>query len=171
MTDAALTALDGQWKLGLHDVAEEWTAEDRRKEAAEAFDARIDEIDDAEPDAIPALQDQLRALVGRRHLPVVPVVGRAVLPNWVEVADGKLDAEWLEIVAAVRPRVAALEAHQLTAAQPWPAAILAPDGEPWGKTRARPHRLRARGGSGRRRRRRRRAPRPLGRTRCPRSTM
>ena len=133
MTDAALTALDGQWKLGLHDMAEDWTTEDRRKEAAEAFAARIDDVDDAEPGAIPALQDQLRALVGRRHLPVVPVVGREVLPNWVEVADGKLDAEWLEIVAAVRPRVAALEAHQLTASQPWPAAILAPAGAPWGK--------------------------------------
>ncbi|MFI8594428.1 hypothetical protein ACIGCK_08405 [Microbacterium sp. NPDC078428] len=132
VTDAALTALDRDWKLGLHDVAEDWTAEDRRAEAAAAFAARIDEIGDAEPEAIPALQDQLRALVGRRHLPVVPVVDRAVLPDWVGVAPGKLDTEWLEIVAAVRPRVAALEAHQLTASPPWPAAILAPAGEPWG---------------------------------------
>ncbi|GAA5094186.1 hypothetical protein GCM10025760_25170 [Microbacterium yannicii] len=133
VTDATVTDLAERWKLELHEVTEDWTAGDRRAEAAAAFAARIDETDD-EPASIPALQDQLRTLVGRRHLPVVPVVDRGLLPPWVAVADGRLDAEWLEIVAAVRPRVAALEAHQLTAAQPWPAAIDAPAAEPWSRT-------------------------------------
>ncbi len=74
----------------------------------------------------------LRLLAGRTDLPVLPIVPRARLPV-LRVRDG-LDREWLEIVAAVRPRLAALEAHQLDPAQPdWPAAVAAPNAstDPW----------------------------------------
>lgn len=74
----------------------------------------------------------LRLLAGRPELPVIPIVPRARLPV-LRVRAG-MDREWLEIVAAVRPRLAALEAHQLDPARPeWPAAIAAPDAstDPW----------------------------------------
>jgi len=47
-----------------------------------------------------------------------------------------LDQAWLEIVAAVRPRLAPLEARQFDPRQPgWAAAVAAPDGsvDPWHK--------------------------------------
>ncbi len=77
----------------------------------------------------------LRTLAGRPELPVIPIVPRAVLP--VLRSRPGLDREWFEIVAAVRPRLAALEARQLDAAQPaWPSAIAAPGGstDPWHAT-------------------------------------
>ncbi|SKD00293.1 hypothetical protein SAMN05445504_8027 [Burkholderia sp. CF099] len=77
----------------------------------------------------------LRTLAGRPELPVIPIVPRAVLPV-LRLRPG-LDREWLEIVAAVRPRLAALEARQLDVAQPaWPNAIAAPGGstDPWHAT-------------------------------------
>ena len=49
-------------------------------------------------------------------------------------ANADLDAIWLEIVAAVRPRLAPLEASQLDATRPdWAAAVAAPDAstDPW----------------------------------------
>jgi hypothetical protein len=58
-------------------------------------------------------------------------VPRLLLP--VLRINAAIDTTWLEIVAAVRPRLAALEARQLAAVQPWPAAVAAPDAstDPW----------------------------------------
>jgi hypothetical protein len=59
-------------------------------------------------------------------------VARVLLPILRPNPD--LDAQWLEIVAAVRPRLASLDAHQLDAALPnWPGAVAAPDAsiDPW----------------------------------------
>ncbi|MFL5607682.1 MAG: hypothetical protein ACJ8AD_14625, partial [Gemmatimonadaceae bacterium] len=79
-----------------------------------------------------ALRRAIRSLVGRSDLPVLPIVERSLLPVLRALPDA--DSEWLEIVAAVHPRLAALEAHQLDPALPrWSAAIAAPDGstDPW----------------------------------------
>ncbi len=71
----------------------------------------------------------LRALAGDAALPVLPVVAAELLPALHAAPD--LDGVWLEIVAAVRPRLAALEAHQF--GTPWPAALATPGGstDPW----------------------------------------
>jgi hypothetical protein len=77
-------------------------------------------------------RQQIRALVGRPWLPVLPQVDVGLLPVLRPVPS--LDRDWLEVTAAVHPRLAALEAHQLTSADGgWPAAIAAPDGstDPW----------------------------------------
>lgn len=87
------------------------------------------------PDAlITALRRAIRMMGGRSDLPVLPVVPRNILPVLRISADA--DAAWLEIVAAVRPRLAALEARQFGMSQPWPAAIAAPDAsiDPWHAT-------------------------------------
>jgi hypothetical protein len=78
------------------------------------------------------LRRAIRLLVGRRDLPILSVVDRSLLPALRAAAD--LDRSWLEIVAAVRPRLAPLEARQLDPVLPvWPAAVAAPDGstDPW----------------------------------------
>jgi len=65
-------------------------------------------------------------------LPVLPMVSRSLLP--VLRPNATVDRDWLEIVAAVRPRLAALEARQLDAARPaWDAAVAAPgsSSDPW----------------------------------------
>jgi hypothetical protein len=88
---------------------------------------------------VDALRATLRALVGRRRLPVLPLAAAPVLPGLVpSPSDGggrpAVDRTWLEIVAAVRPRLAALEAHQLgTLGAPWPAAVAGggATGDPW----------------------------------------
>lgn len=79
-----------------------------------------------------AARRALRTLVGRPDLPVLPIVSRTLLP--VFRTRDRLDDEWLEIVAAVRPRLTALEARQLDPARSvWPAAVAAPDAssDPW----------------------------------------
>jgi hypothetical protein len=84
------------------------------------------------PDAlITTLRRAIRTLAGRANLPVMPVVSSTLLPKFRVNANA--DAEWLEIVAAVRPRLAPLEARQLGAAQRWGAAVAAPDAsiDPW----------------------------------------
>jgi hypothetical protein len=81
----------------------------------------------------------IRALVGRRQLPVVAVVDRAHIPKLTLAAtdpDGRpiTDRTWLEIVAAVRPRLEQLQARQLDpVAPPWPAAVATSNGsdDPW----------------------------------------
>lgn len=80
---------------------------------------------------ITALRRAIRTLAGRSDLPVLAIIPRSLLPV-LRVNDG-LDAVWLEIIAAVRPRLASLEARQLEAAEPWPAAVAAPDTstDPW----------------------------------------
>ena len=85
------------------------------------------------PDAfISAVRRAIRTVAGRPDLPVLPIVPRSRLPVLRPNAD--LDAIWLEIVAAVRPRLAPLEASQLDATRPdWAAAVAAPDDstDPW----------------------------------------
>jgi hypothetical protein len=95
--------------------------------------------------AIPATADAgairagIRALVGRSQLPVVAVVERARLPALTLAdtdPDGRpgTDRTWLEVVAAVRPRLKSLEARELDPTRsPWPAAVAASDGsgDPW----------------------------------------
>ena len=89
------------------------------EDAAGALAARIaaagDPAGDATADA-PALGERIRALLAPAA--GLPLVCTAAVPPVVPAAD--LDRGWLEIVAAVRPAVARLEAHQLRA--PWPAA-------------------------------------------------
>ena len=75
---------------------------------------------------ITAVRRAIRTVAGRPDLPVLPIVPRSRLPVLRPNAD--LDAIWLEIVAAVRPRLASLEASQLDATRPdWVAAVAAPD--------------------------------------------
>jgi hypothetical protein len=81
---------------------------------------------------IGALKRAIRTVGGRSDLPVLPIVARSLLPRLGPNRD--LDAAWLEIVAAVRPRLAALEARQLDSTKPsWSAAVAAPDDstDPW----------------------------------------
>jgi hypothetical protein len=84
------------------------------------------------PDAlVTTLRRAIRTLAGRSDLPVLPTVPRVLLP--VLRINANADRVWLEIVAAVRPRLAALEARQLSAPVPWRAAVAAPDSssDPW----------------------------------------
>jgi hypothetical protein len=74
----------------------------------------------------------IRDVAGRVDLPVLPIVSRSLLP--VLRSNATADRDWLEIVAAVRPRLAALEARQLDSARPtWDAAVAAPgsSSDPW----------------------------------------
>ncbi len=85
------------------------------------------------PDAfISTVRRAIRTVAGRLDLPVLPIVARSLLPVLRLNAD--LDKVWLEIVAAVRPRLAPLEARQLDATRGnWVAAVAAPDKstDPW----------------------------------------
>jgi hypothetical protein len=89
--------------------------------------------EDIPPDAFfNAVRRAIRTVTGRPDLPVLPIVDRLLLPKFRTNAD--LDKDWLEIVAAVRPRLAALEASQLDPARPdWMGAVAAPDNstDPW----------------------------------------
>ncbi len=96
------------------------------------------------PGGIVALRLGIRALVGHPRLPVLPIVSNTLLSSLNSVpagGDGRpvTDKDWLEIVAAVRPRLALLEARQLDSTRlPWPAAIQSADGgglgDPWSRT-------------------------------------
>jgi hypothetical protein len=86
-----------------------------------------------------ALRTGIRALVGRPQLPVVAVVDRPLLPA-LKLADTDPDGRpvtdrtWLEVVAAVRPRLEQLLARELDSGRsPWPVAVAAGDGsgDPW----------------------------------------
>lgn len=94
---------------------------------------------DSVPTTINALRLGIRALAGNSRLPVLPVVEDEAISRLAMVepgSDGRpvTDTAWLETVAAVRPRLALLEARQLDASHsPWHAAIDTPDGsgDPW----------------------------------------
>lgn len=127
-----------------------WTPEDLHRAAVQELQERVapgSRTLDAGPEGEPAevasppaptsldgLRDAIRTLVGRHELPVLPVVDPALLPTWSPAPAGQVEQEWLEIVAAVRPRLQPLEAHQLTTAQPWPVTVHAPGGDPWAST-------------------------------------
>ncbi len=80
---------------------------------------------------ITAMRRAIRTLTGRADLPIIPVVQRSLLPTFRLNAGA--DRVWLEIVSAVRPRLAPLEARQLDSPTPWRAAVAAPDADndPW----------------------------------------
>ncbi len=92
--------------------------------AIAVLQARVSELGDPAGDAIAdatELSERIRTLLA----PVsgLPVLCTGVLPP--TDAAPHLDRDWLEIVAAVRPALARLEAHQLHHA--WPAAATAPN--------------------------------------------
>lgn len=130
ITREALMKLDRQWRLSLHREQENWTHQDRVLQAAEILTERTQSIAGGAPGTAAGLQAAIRELVARPDLPILPVVDRNLLPAWLPAPDDGATG-WLEVVAAVRPRVAQLEAHQLTAVDPWPASVEAPDGDPW----------------------------------------
>ena len=83
-------------------------------------------------EVINELKRAIRTVVGRPELPVLPIVPESLLPTLRERTD--LDRVWLEIIAAVRPRLAPLEARQLDPSQAiWPGAVAAPNAstDPW----------------------------------------
>jgi hypothetical protein len=83
-------------------------------------------------EAVNARRRAIRTLAGRPAWPVLPVVDAALLPVLHPAPD--CDSAWLELVAAVRPRLAALEAHQFDrTSAPWAAAIATGGGslDPW----------------------------------------
>ncbi|MDM0109869.1 hypothetical protein QTH97_33495 [Variovorax sp. J22R24] len=83
-------------------------------------------------DSINLLKRAIRDVVGRADLPVLPMVSRSLLPTLRPRAT--LDRDWLEIVAAVRPRLTPLEARQLDPTQAsWAGAVAAPraSSDPW----------------------------------------
>jgi hypothetical protein len=97
-------------------------------------------LSDAAPmPGVNALRHGIRTLVGNARLPVLPVVASHLVGSMRTStidADGRpeTDRSWLEIVAAVRPRLALLEALQLDPDRtPWGAAIGTTDssGDPW----------------------------------------
>jgi hypothetical protein len=143
----AITATALRWNVDLADVspaapnATEPTAAERQAATIAAIEERLSSatrvpvgaVGPSTPDAlIVALKRSIRKLAGRRDLPVLPIIARSLLPAFRPKAD--MDSAWLEIVAAVRTRLAPLEARQLDPSQPdWPAAIAAPDAstDPW----------------------------------------
>ncbi|WP_405523536.1 hypothetical protein OG426_09855 [Streptomyces canus] len=76
------------------------------------------------------------------HLTVTGELHGAALPPLVrgESAGAAVDEQWLTVVSAVRPRLAALEAHQLTADRPLAAWTNRPD-DLWQRNPADPRRL------------------------------
>lgn len=92
--------------------------------AAEVLTARLaaagEPAGDATADAL-ALGSRIRALLAPAS--GMPLICTGQLPSVVSAPN--LDETWLEIVAAVRPAVARLEAHQLT--RIWPSAATDPE--------------------------------------------
>ena len=104
--------------------ARRWGLPDDPAAAIEVLEARVSELGDPAGDATAdaaELSERIRTLLA----PVsgLPVVCTGVLPAVFAAPD--LDRDWLEIVAAVRPALARLEAHQLK--REWPAAASAPN--------------------------------------------
>ena len=115
---------------GIHPAVSGWTVDELRDEAVRHLQARLPAAGAPEPVSPAALRADIRALVGRAGLPVLPVVARRLLPRWRRSPAGdprRLDREWLEIVAAAHERLAPLDAHQFIADEPWPSALYVPD--------------------------------------------
>ena len=148
-TDALITAAAVRWTVDLTSLAPADPAMAAAPTTAERLTAVVSALADRlsgaassvppgappmpSPDAfVTAVRRAIRSLVGRPDLPVLPIVARSLLPVLRLNAD--LDSVWLEIVAAVRPRLAPLEARRLDSNAPdWAAAVAAPDGsiDPW----------------------------------------
>lgn len=151
--DAAdrLAAAAERWRLDLTAVvpadpeADDPSTEDRRIAAVAALAGRIEGAQKVAgtlaalgpgapgPDeVVNRLRRAIRGLTGNRDLPVLAIVERSLLPVLRSTPD--IDRTWLELVAAVHPRLAALEAHQFDPDRTsWPAAVAAPDAsiDPW----------------------------------------
>jgi hypothetical protein len=146
-TEAAMTAAETRWRIDLTALVPE-NPDDETATTSERLAALITTLKDRLASAAPAvlagaggaspsdaqingLKEAIRMVVGRMDLPVLPIVARSLLP--VLRARPDLDSAWLEIVAAVRPRLAPLEAHQLDPDQPdWLGAVAAPQStDPW----------------------------------------
>lgn len=129
-TDHELTAVAARWRVDLPTGTDPDPVADRQATLSAALAGRLDA-----PSPGPAVKTDsavnerraaIRALAGDLALPVLPVVPTTLLPSFQPAPD--LDRTWLEIVAAVRPRLAPLEAHQLSS--PWPAVLSGP-ADPW----------------------------------------
>jgi hypothetical protein len=149
--EGTLAVAASRWRIELEQVAssdpesEEASTGDRHTAVVAALNERIAEAESvvaagsggANPsdEVINGFKRAIRSVVGRPELPVLPIVPQSLLPTLRGHAD--LDRAWLEIVAAVRPRLAPLEARQLDRAQTiWPGAVAAPNGstDPWQST-------------------------------------
>lgn len=143
---AAITAFARRWAVDLtlvaseNPAAAEPTPAESRTALGTALAERVTAAQKslaaagvmAPTEAVNHFRRAVRALVGRQELPVLPIVERSLLP--VLRATPDLDRTWLELVAAVRPRLAPLEAHQFAAgAQAWSAGVATSDGvvDPW----------------------------------------
>ncbi len=146
--EATIAVAAARWRIDLEQVAssdpesEDASTADRHTALVSALNDRIAA---AEPvvtagtggampsdEVINGLKRAIRSVVGRSELPVLPVVPQSLLPTLRAHAD--LDRAWLEIVAAVRPRLAPLDARQLDRSQTiWPGAVAAPNAstDPW----------------------------------------
>ncbi|MCA1683520.1 MAG: hypothetical protein LC708_00055, partial [Actinobacteria bacterium] len=135
-----------RWRVDLSAVpasdpeAEVASAADRRVVLVAALAGRLADTAALPPAGGTAVPDEavngrrqaIRTLAGRPGWPVLLVVDAALLPQLRPAPD--CDSAWLELVAAVRPRLAALEARQFDpATTPWAAAIATADGsvDPW----------------------------------------
>jgi len=104
--------------------ARRWGLPDDPATAIAVLQTRLSELGDPAGDATAdaaELSERIRTLLA----PVsgLPVICTGVVPPTLTAPH--LDRDWLEIVAAVRPALARLEAHQLH--REWPAAVSAPD--------------------------------------------
>jgi hypothetical protein len=147
-TEASITAAAARWSVDLTGLApadtgmaapstaERLTAlvsalADRLSAAASLIPAGGPPIPPADA-FVTGVRRALRTVAGRQDLPVLPIVARSLLP--VFRLNAELDSVWLEIVAAVHPRLAPLEASRLDPNAPdWAAAVAAPDSsiDPW----------------------------------------
>ena len=110
---AAAKADAAMWEIDV--TADKPDPEAWIKDALAIIDDRVTKH--GAPDATPAtLRTAIRGLTGAPNLPVLPVIPVADLPATVDAPPpddpGSLDVEWLPLTAAVRPRLAPLEAWQ-----------------------------------------------------------
>lgn len=134
-TGDELTAYAARWHVDLGSADPDEPVAERQARLVTALTDRLAVPPPGPADrsdtAVNALRDAVRALAGDPSLPVLPVVDTVLLPTLRPAPE--LD-RWLEVVAAVRTRVAPLEARQLDpVASPWPAALATSDGgtDPW----------------------------------------
>lgn len=146
--DVVIGGLARRWSIDLSGVvpvdpnAASPSAKERRDAVARTLAERLATASTAIPSdpgstpttdaAVNVRRRAIRALTGEQTLPVLPIVARSLLPTFRPAPD--LDQTWLEVVAAVRPRLAHLEARQLDpAVTSWPAVLAAPNGsaDPW----------------------------------------
>lgn len=134
-TDAELAAHAARWHVDLAGPDPDEPVAERRSRLLTALTDRLAVAPPGPADrsetAVNVRRDAVRVLAGDRTLPVLPTVDTELFPTLQPAPD--LD-RWLEVVAAVRTRMAPLEARQLDPSSVvWPAALATPDGagDPW----------------------------------------